>query len=188
MLNKNNSKFISSLIILLSLFLIVFFTKDQFFKLQENLDSRDFYKEESVKKDQELSEVNSIKSKLEKSDSKELEEVKKYMIDFSEDELISYIYGHIINNVNVWWRYINIKSLSLDRWKTNEIWFTEWSLNLNIRIASENTMMDLIKFFVGEDSKYKFFINNFSYKSPGQDSSWKDIPFNLTIPLRVYYK
>jgi hypothetical protein len=44
-------------------------------------------------------------------------------------------------------------------------------------------MYKALDFFVSEDSKYKFFIESFSYTNVGQDSG-----FNITIPLKIFYK
>jgi hypothetical protein len=57
------------------------------------------------------------------------------------------------------------------------------SIVLNLRVSSEDRMYKVLDFFVKEDSKYKFFIDSFSYLNNAQDSS-----FNITIPLKIFYK
>jgi hypothetical protein len=78
---------------------------------------------------------------------------------------------------------VTIRSVSLKEWKVNEIWFNEAEVTLNLRVPSEDKMYKILDFFVSEDSKYKFFINSFSYPSNTQNSD-----FNITIPLKIFYK
>jgi hypothetical protein len=44
-------------------------------------------------------------------------------------------------------------------------------------------MYNILDFFIKEDSEYKFFIDSFYYPGNIQDSS-----FNITIPLKIFYK
>ena len=60
--NKDN-KFLAYLIILVSLFVIVFITKSQFSLMQENLDSLETYKSERDEKKSKLKDLNEAKNK-----------------------------------------------------------------------------------------------------------------------------
>jgi hypothetical protein len=44
-------------------------------------------------------------------------------------------------------------------------------------------MFEILDFFVSEDSKYKFFIDSFSYPINTENSD-----FNISIPLKIFYK
>jgi hypothetical protein len=59
------------------------------------------------------------------------------------------------------------------------------SIVLNLRVSNEDRMYKILDFFIKEeeDSKYKFFIDSFYYPNNIQDSS-----FNITIPLKIFYK
>ncbi|MBT3729353.1 hypothetical protein HOF65_04360 [bacterium] len=61
--NKNN-KFVSYLIILVTLFILVLVTKDQVVNLQENLDLKETYANELSSKKVKLGELNTLKSEI----------------------------------------------------------------------------------------------------------------------------
>ncbi|MDF1682852.1 MAG: hypothetical protein P1U46_03970 [Patescibacteria group bacterium] len=85
---NSNKKIYGYILFLISLFIIVFFTKNQFINLQVNLDSKKEIKSELEEKRLELQKLSEIKQKF-KDESKSLD---KYMIDFKEEEMIDYIY------------------------------------------------------------------------------------------------
>jgi Tfp pilus assembly protein PilO len=88
--NKNN-KFVSYLIILVSLFVLVLVTKDQVMFMQENLDLRDMNNVELSEKKTKLSELNNLKAELVNTS----ENISKYNVSIKEDEIIDYIYSYI---------------------------------------------------------------------------------------------
>jgi hypothetical protein len=57
------------------------------------------------------------------------------------------------------------------------------NITLNLRVPNEDRMYEILDFFVKQDSTYKFFIDSFTYPNNGQDAD-----FNITIPLKVFYK
>jgi preprotein translocase subunit SecF len=95
---KNNNKFVSYLIILITLFILVLVTKDKFGTLQEKLDLKETYTSTLEEKKKTLQQLNDKKMELDKS----AQNIDKYMIEIKEDELIDYIYSYIekINDKN----------------------------------------------------------------------------------------
>jgi hypothetical protein len=73
--------------------------------------------------------------------------------------------------------------MSLKEEKVNEIWFSQTDIILNLRVSNEDRMYKILDFFIKEDSKYKFFIDSFSYPNNVQDTA-----LNITIPLKIFYK
>jgi hypothetical protein len=88
--NQKN-KFISYVLILLSLFIIVLFTKDEISMIQENSDLRDSYKIQLDDKKTKLNEINEKRNMLNNSS----ENIDKYDLVIKEDEIIDYLYSYI---------------------------------------------------------------------------------------------
>jgi len=71
----------------------------------------------------------------------------------------------------------------MSEWKLNEIGFMESTIMLNLRIPTEDRMFKILDFFIKDGSKYKFFIDSFTYPKLDSESS-----YNITIPLKIFYK
>ena len=82
--NKNN-KFVSYLIILVTLFILVLVTKDQVVNLQENLDLKETYANELSSKKVKLGELNTLKSEIINSQ----DNMWKYSVEINEDEIMA---------------------------------------------------------------------------------------------------
>jgi hypothetical protein len=78
---------------------------------------------------------------------------------------------------------IVVRSLSLQEERVNELGFKELWVTLNLNVPNENRMFRMLDFFVGTNSKYKFFVDSFTY--PNQVGLTN---FNISIPLKVFYK
>lgn len=177
--NKNN-KLYWYIIILFSLFILVLFTRNQISSLQVKHDEKSQAKIELENKRQELQILNDIKIKVEQ----EWNGIDKYINKISEDELINYIYSKIEEDNLKYTDWVStIRSLTITEWELNEIGFYESNISLSLRVPSEDRMFKTLDFFVKEDSKYKFFIDSFSYPK-----KWLDSSYNITIPLKVFYK
>lgn len=177
-----NNKVLSWILILASLFIIILFTKNVFFNLQASFDEKNLKIQEKQTEKETLDRLEQINEKL-KSWTWDTE-VLKYLNGLKEDEIVDYIYsmaeeGHLGT----------IKNLSISKWKENELWFLESDISLTMDVDSEEKMQDVLDFFVKNDSKYKFFINTFSYQKPVETLMTKNISsFEITIPLKLFYK
>ncbi|MDD3144872.1 MAG: hypothetical protein PHV23_02055 [Candidatus Gracilibacteria bacterium] len=128
----------------------------------------------------ELQKLNDVKIVV---DSKE-SDINEYISTFSEDELIDYIYSKIEeDNLKYTDGVSTIRSLSMSEGKLNEIGFMESTITLNLRIPTEDRMFKILDFFIKDGSKYKFFIDSFTYPKLDSESS-----YNITIPLKIFYK
>jgi len=179
--NKNN-KLYWYIIILVSLFIFVLFTKNQISSMQIKFDEKEQKEIELQTKRDELQKLNDIKAKVDAKNNG----IDNYIIKLNEDELISYIYSKIEEDNLKYTDWITtIRSLSMTTWKLNEIGFMESTITLNLRVPTEDRMFKILDFFVKDDSKYKFFIDSFTYPKieVGSESS-----YNITIPLKIFYK
>jgi len=177
-LDKNN-KFVSYLIILLSLFIVVLVTRVQIMTLQENLDVKEIKTNELNDKKEQRDDLDRIKAKLKSDDSK----VGKYLTAFNEDELIDYIYSYIESTLSTEGGITEVKNISFTEWEKNEIWFTESNIIIKLRVPNVEKMKNILDFLTDSESKYNFFVDSFTYPNVDTESS-----FNITIPLRVLYK
>lgn len=180
-ITNTNNKIYSYIIILLSLFILVLFTRNQISSLQVKLDEKEMKETELQSKRDELQKLNEIKLKVNSKDNW----IDKYINKVKEDEIISYIYSKVEEDNLKYSDWIStIRSISITEWKINEIWFYESLITLNIRVPTEDRMFKILDFFVKEDSKYKFFIESFSYPKKVEAES----SYNITIPLKIFYK
>lgn len=175
---NSKNKFLSLLLILVWLLVFVIFTKTQFYNLQSNLDLKNIIKTDYTAKTGELSKLQELKKSLSAWENKDIE---KYIMEFNEDELINYFYAYA-QDVSLWDGKLVIRALNMDKGTVNEYGFNEGTISLEVRVADEGTLLSLLDFLTGKDSKYSFFIDNFTYAN---SLTWN---FTVTIPLKVFYK
>lgn len=179
-INNKNNKIYSYIIVLIWLFILVLFTKSAFDKIQISADEKRIEEAKLQTARDKVQKLNEIEVKL----NEEADTISKYMENFSEDEMIDYIYNEIEKKNMGWEKWIVVvRSLSIKEAVVNELWFSEVNLTLNLRVPTIERMRDTLDFFTSEDSKYKFFIDSFSLPSTIAES-W----FNITIPLKVFFK
>ena len=187
---NHRNKLLSYLIILVSIFIIIIFTKWVYYDLQENTDLLETKQQELDQKDKDLSSLNNLNIQFSKDENDELlKKVNKYLIEFNDDELVDYIYGSI--------KWLNIfddtkiivRWLSLNKWIKNEIWFTEATINLSINVSSYKALERFINFINDEDNKYNLFLNtiSLSYSSKHSGDS-EDKSFDISLPIKLIYK
>lgn len=174
---KKENKFVSYLIILISLFILFIVALNQYKKIQVNLDNNQSLKLEKEKKSEQVTKNNNIRAKIKNDENI----TNKYLISIKEDELIDYIYSYVEKNTID--SVIEIKGISISESKKNELWFLETDISLSVKVSDEKTMKRLLNFFISEDSKYKFFIDTFTYPN-----DWRTLSYTLDIPLKIFYK
>ena len=175
--NQNN-KFISYLIILLSIFILILFTKNELLNIQENIDLKNTYMSDLDDKKSELVKINNTKKSLTNSS----EDIEKYDVKIVENEIIDYIYSYIEEtNIKNW--VVLVKWLTISNPKDTEIWFKETNIDLKLVVPSEKKLKSIIDFLTWAKSKYNFFIKSFTY--PYGKIEWN---FSVNIPLKVLYK
>lgn len=174
-----NNKLTSLIILLFSLMILVFFTRDSFYTLQSNLDTQVQKTKEQADKKAELEKLNKLKADLE---SWKNDMINRYAIDFKEDEIINYMYSYL-EETNGESGVTLIKGVTLNEGTVNEFGFKEAKVLLDVRVSDEAAMMKFLDFLTSPKEKYNFFIESFSYPNDGIPGS-----FNVTIPLKIFYK
>ena len=175
--NKNN-KFLSYLIVLVSLFIVVLITKDQILVLQEKLDLKETYTQNLAEKRIKLNELNELKNELLSSDTN----TRKYNVEIKENEIIDYIYSFIEDSNNQK-GIVLIKSISISEPVETEMWFKETLINLNLTVPNEKRLKDILNFIMSPESKYNFFITSFSF--PYGNIEWD---FGVSLPIKILHK
>lgn len=168
--NKQKYKLLTYVFLFLSLFVGIIFTKNFYTWLWVNIEQKKSleYTLESTKN--EYSELKSIQEKI-KNDGW-WEEWEKFLIDFSEDELLQYFYSS--NG--------NFSEIEFTPGTLNDFWFLEWKINLSMTFSSEKNMKDFIDKTLLKSPKYNFYIHDFSYPF---GEVW---PFEVNIPIKILYK
>lgn len=178
---KKNSKIYWYIMILISIFILLLVTRIQVTETQINLD--DILINENLEKEarEELSRLNDIEKKLNSENELWID---PYMNEFTEDKIMDYIYSKVEEDNSKYedWMAV-IRSINITQWDINELWFNEAEINVNMRVPSEDRMLKMLDFFTNSDSKYKFFLTSFNYPTINDWSS-----FNITIPLKIFYK
>jgi hypothetical protein len=105
---KKNNKFISYLIILLSLFILVLVTKDEIIEFQQNSDENEVYNIKLEEKKSKLLELNNLKNRLSESSNN----ISKYNVIIKEDEIIDYIYT-FVENISTNEEIVIVKNISI---------------------------------------------------------------------------
>lgn len=189
-LNKNNKKIINYTLIILSLFMIVLFTKDLILDTQWNTIKIQEKKSEETEKRQEVKKLKALKKQTDL-------QLEKYTKQVQENELVEYLYSTIekLNTSRSAAGSVFVKSLKISKGTKNEIWFLESSIDLTVQIWSEIKMKQLLDTLLSETSDYKFFIPSFSYEKPDSNVPdavaawrWETESFEVNIPLKIFYK
>lgn len=179
-IHNNNKKFISYLLILISLFIIVLFIKDEIFMIFENNDKKshlinklEIKREEQNKlRDLELSLKNSLDTK---------KNIEKYQAEIKEDELIDYIYSSI-ESTDLENRKTFIKGILISDSKDTDLGFKETKIDIRLQISSEEKLKKILNIFISDNSKYKFVIDNFSFPYWNIDNDTF-----IQIPLKIIH-
>lgn len=176
--NKTQYSIITYLLILLTLFILFFFTKDYCYDLIDNNNQKQLLEETIKNKNKEYSIISEIKSKIDSWNLKDIN-FDKFLIKFNENELIDYFYSYVSNNKD----WVSIDSISLWEWKLNEFWFKQGDIKLVATFTNEQNMIDMINFLLRSE-KYNLYIHDFTY--PFWISS--DKPLQVSIPIKILYK
>ncbi|MCP4523386.1 MAG: hypothetical protein GY828_04140 [Candidatus Gracilibacteria bacterium] len=173
-----NNKFASYLLILVTLFILLLFTKDQVMKVQANLDQNNELQENLQKERKKQSDLEEIKISLDKKGS----ETERYLSSFSEDEIIDYLYSYT-ESVNVDAQVMTIKNINISEETKGQLGFQEKQLVIDAQVADLETMKAFLDYLVASDAKYRFFVEQYSYHNDGRSGA-----FNIQVPLKIFFR
>ncbi len=175
---NNQNKILFYFLILLSIFILLTFTKGGYQSVLNNMDMVEAKNIEYVEKEKVLKEIEEVS----KNASKDIN-LTRYIHEVKEDELIDYFYNYVATNKSWSW-FIIIDSINFDKWSKNEYAFNEWRINLLLTVSDETEMFNMLEFINSETGTYKFFIDNFSF----QNDSSRQWSFQVNIPIKMFYK
>lgn len=174
--NTGKVKFLSYILIILSLFAFFFFTSSNLSVITELKESNEVLTWEIKDLEEEHKTLNKIKAEIESGEISF--NVEKYINSLDENEILDYFYSYAAIADNG----VKIRNISILKWDTGKTGFSEGTINLNVRVANEEKLLTLIDSLISEEAKYKFFIENLSYPIGFEDET------TLNIPLIIFYK
>lgn len=180
-INQNHT-FLWYIIVLLALFILVFFTKNIFWDLQQNLDIQDQNTLKIEQSESELSNLNKIKKDFTSNSSEASSQISKFTKPFDDQAIIDHIYDYV-DKVNANGTAIALRWVSFSEWEIGDLGFKEANINVSARFGNEQTLINMISYFIDPDANYTFFIDSLSYPA-----IWKATSFQASIPLKLFYK
>ncbi len=181
--NIKDNKFFIMLIALFAFFILIFFTKNYYTNLQENILKNDANNIKIKELDLKLDELNSLKNDLNDSSKQKTKNLKKFMWEFNEADLVLYINDYIEKtNKSAWDIVLFLDNISFSEPIKSEFWFKKVDINLKLKVANRYILKNILDYFVNQDNKYSFFITDFSFPI---EELW---PYKIDIPLKMYVK
>lgn len=177
---QNN--FLAYLIILVTFFVILFFTKNIYSDMQINLDASEQNNIELREKQTELTRLNELKKSLDEEGNELLEEVAGFTGDFSDANMLEYIYSYA-QQVNLWDDRIIIRDISLQWEQISDLGFKKANINISTVVSSEKTLFAFLNYLTNKKAAYRFHITEFNYPMNESNSN-----IQVSIPLTLYYK
>lgn len=175
-----NNKIKNLIIIFITIFILLFFTKQAFYNMNELLDQKEenTYKLESV-----VSQLNELQ-KLEQDLKSWLKdsEIKYFMQSPNRADLIEYLHNYA-EDVSNSWNELFIHAITFWDVSKSELWFMEQIINLKVTVSNKNVLKALLSKLTSDKSTYRFFITDFSFKNDNRPWS-----YTVTIPLKLLYK
>lgn len=178
MTEKSKYSLYNYLLLLGTLLMLFVFTKDFYFEYVETKAQSQALEQSIATKNEEYDKLTKIKSEINSPKNKDLH-LKKFLITFSEDELLDYFYSYANSNFTK----VKIDSLNFSEWNLNEFGLKEWKIDLVATFSSEADMMEMINVLL-KSEKYNLYVHDFSYQF-GSDFTG---PIKVSIPLKVLYK
>lgn len=187
MIPKSDSKFTSLIILLLSLIVFVFFTRDLYSQMQEVQANKEQNIQEHNQKEEKLLALNITSEKLKKIQGKIATQyqIDKYLEPFNEESILNNLISEYMKkewkNSNIQQRRdLNITHISFTEWIKNDLGFMESQILLRVSVKNKKTLLQFIDFFIN-NKKYKFFITDITIPSFNRRSTI------VSIPLKLYY-
>ena len=175
----NDKRMTTYLLILLSLFILMFFTRGVYAELQVLLSEREKNEADYMKLEMQKNKLSTIQKEMKDANSDTRQEIERYIADFREDDLLRYFYGYADWSQG---KFV-IQSMKLSKKAENQYGFKEWTVALSAAAKDHEAIMDFLDSILSEDAPYRFFIERFSIP---EEVEWRTVP--VSIPLKVFYK
>lgn len=177
---QNN--FLAYLLILMTFFVILFFTKNMYWDMQVHLDMKQQHNSKLTETQSELAGLNELKKSLNKEWNELLKEIVWFTGEFSDVAMLEYIYSYA-QQVNLWDDRIIIRGISLDGDNMSDLGFNKADVNISAVVSSEKTLFRFLNHLTNKSATYRFHITDFNYPMNESNSN-----IQVSIPLTLYYK
>ncbi len=169
-------------LILLSFFIVLFFTRNIFSDLQVSLDTREQSQNELTQEEAKLSKLNEIKTLLSQTWSAELQKIQGFLGTFSDADMMNYIYSYA-QKINLGSDRMIIRDVNFTEGWVSDVWFDVANVSVSAIFSSEETLFAFLTYITSENEAYRFYITDFDY-------AMNDVSGNIqiTLPLTLYYK
>jgi len=176
---QNDKRHTTYLLILLSIAILLFFTKGAYSDLQIGLSENEAYEENVAKLEREKNKLWKIKTDMSDPNSTTRQDISRYVNDFTEQDMLSYFYAYASSTEGKF----NVTSLNLDKKDTNEYGFQEGLIDLSVSAESQKDVLDFLRRILDDNAPYRFFIEKFDMP---KQAEWRNM--EVSIPLKIFYK
>lgn len=177
---QNN--FLAYLLVLGTLFIVLFFTKDIFWKLQIALDESSVHKQELLDKEATLKDLNELELVLWEEWSEAIAKIQGFSGDFSDRNMLQYIHSYA-ESENKEESNVIIRDITLAPTMKSDLWFNKTDVKISAIFSWEDALFNFVNYLINPKSTYRFYISDFNY--PMNEWSWN---IQVTIPLTLYHK
>jgi len=178
---ESKNLFLANLIIIVSLFILLFFTKDLYSDYQITKDNSRTLAKELQETNNELEKFKNIQNTILEEDKEALQ---RYNVDYTDSDILYFI--HSLAESEATW--ISVENIKLSNWVENKYGFMEWTINIWVNYRSDDELLEFISKLTNSEN-YVIFIDEISF--PFSHNLWDNVEVKtnkVSIPLTVYYK
>ena len=181
-MNKFESKnvFIANLLIILSISVLVFFTRGLYTDLQVSKNQKENAEIELKEKTQELAKLSEIKKNISETDKQELS---RYDAEYSDADVLYFIQDLANNFVSG----VTVDSIKVEEGVTNKIGFKEGNAVLAISYDSEENLLDFISKLTTSND-FVVYVDTLNYPMTFNTGETTSSINKVNLPLTIYYK
>lgn len=179
--SKNNN-FVSYLLLILSLCVLFFVTKNVFADLQIHLDTFENQKRELTTSKEKLDTLNILKKDLLNEQNIIKQTINPFIEEPTEQDILDFFYSYA-DEQNRENDVIIFRGINISEPTQNDIWLREMNINLSTIFAGESTLFAFLNMLMSAEIPYNFYISDFDY--PMNENSGN---IQTDIPLTVYFK
>jgi len=174
---KKSASILPLLMVIISIFIALYFTKDLFYNLKQNKQDLISLEQKLEQSEKELNDLKLVKEDIEAERIQDIN-FEAYTKTIKDNEITKYFYDYANDKKN----WVVLNSISFSEWSLNDYWFKEASISLSLSFDNKQKMTKMLNYLI-DSQDYNFYIHSFSY--PKQDEKEQ---FNVSIPLKVLYK
>lgn len=181
-MNKFESKnvFIANLLIILSISVLVFFTRGLYTDLQVSKNQKENAEIELKEKTEELAKLSEIKKNISEADKQELS---RYDAEYSDADVLYFIQDLANNFVSG----VTVDSIKVEEGVTNKIGFKEGNAVLSISYNSEENLLDFISKLTTSND-FVVYVDTLNYPMNFNTGETASSINKVNLPLTIYYK